>query len=1640
MNTLFKIVIKNFTRYKMPNKSSSKSSIISPKAFLPFLEANSKIINAFTIVFFLLLIPKIVSLSNEHYIELIFNKEGENQVLSDEYIGALPSKIFSNGKKILYMNSNKKVFIDSINETVKLEFKSSFSNFSYMFNNLTSITFINIYSMFAKQCNMSYMFANCYNLEYINYSTTIGDNSIRDLRGMFYNCSSLKSFSFSNLYMDYYDYYYNYGYTYYYYDINISYMFYNCKKLDSVLFDSNYIKYANDMKGMFYNCFSLTYLDLSKIQTRNYIDYALAFYNCNKLTSIYYNSFQVKDMKLMFYNCYSLYEINLNNINVYSNNFNMSRLFYNCSNLTNIYGTLQNFRISDASEMFFNCSSIQSASFYPYYTTNKINMTKMFYNCFNMKQITFDIYYNYRYGDDYYYFLPNGLHATFYNCSSLKSIYFYYFRTDQVQDISYMFYNCTNLILLSYHNTIFYNSITTNMRGTFQNCKSLLNLNLSLFYTPKAEIMWDMFKGCSGLSYLNLNKFNTERVTDMESMFEGCSSLISISLTSFNTQKVHYMNKMFKDCSKLETINFKYISSQSLGTMSQMFYNCKNLKYLNIYNLEENYFSISQMFVGASTNFTFCVKDYLKIPLIFNELYHIENTQMDCSRNCYGYNRFKIPKSKICCLNYEYNGTCYDKCPSKTRVEDEGINCKEFNCLPYYYNYEQNDCLNDSIIPEGYYINDTSLRTIDKCNETCKTCDSKTNCLSCVDDSPYLFFGKCLNSCDYGFYEDSGIYKCKCFVKECAECTEESIEEGLCLTCAEGYYIKSGDTTYKEGFKKCYKDPKNYYLDTKKLSYKKCYPSCDGCYGQGKEENHNCINCNSNFSVIIQSSDQHQSKNCYKKCDYYYYFDNNIYFCTEEPKCPNKYKYLIFELGQCVKSCNESDVYFKEFRKGCYKECPSEESREINPFLCKLVCPYERPFELVNEQICVSNCSIMERKDKLCITNYEGNRTIVQLQSLVQNNIIDDLGKSFNISLMKENETITIEEKDTYYEIISTKNKNKNNKTSSIDLGECENSLKEYYKIDKEESLIIFKIDAKIEGKTGPSTIYEVYYPLLDPYKLEKLDLTICEGNQVDISYHIDLENPDLYNKDNPYYHDICFPSSGKIDMILDDRQKQYSENNMSLCEENCDYVGYNTIDNTVDCRCEIKINIPLISEIIIDKNKLYKFMDIKNIANFNVLNCTNLLFSKRGLIVNIGFYIFIPTFIMYFICAIIFYKKEYDIIFKSINALFYAKNNLKFLKKKNKTNKPTTKEKKEVKFLESNGKFKEPGFLTVLKKKETIYQYKEKNSKIKRNNYLTEINKQKSTKRRLKNEIITENISEENSSENEDYKNKSDNINNNKDEIKSIKIKLNAPPLKQGSNNSKVFNNKKKNNIKTENKLTLKEEQRIKDIIKHNDRELNELKYKPALKLDHRTYGEYYISLLKTNHLLFKVANTGDYNSSIIKIFLCFYNFSLSYTINALFFNDDTMHTILLDEGKFNIIYQLPQIVYSAVITFVLNQILNILALSENAILDFKQEANRQEFKTKFENLKMILHCKFIFFFVISFLLLLVFWYYIACFCAVYKNTQYHLLKDSLISFGSSMLTPLAFYLIPGIFRRLGLKYKKRFVYEFSRILQIIF
>ena len=68
------------------------------------------------------------------------------------------------------------------------------------------------------------------------------------------------------------------------------------------------------------------------------------------------------------------------------------------------------------------------------------------------------------------------------------------------------------------------------------------------------------------------------------------------------------------------------------------------------------------------------------------------------------------------------------------------------------------------------------------------------------------------------------------------------------------------------------------------------------------------------------------------------------------------------------------------------------------------------------------------------------------------------------------------------------------------------------------------------------------------------------------------------------------------------------------------------------------------------------------------------------------------------------------------------------------------------------------------------------------------------------------------------------------------------------------------------------------------------------------------------------------------------------------------------------------------------------------------KQEKYIKNLGNYAKNLKNCLLIKFIIFFIFSFILLLFFWYFIACFCAVYTNTQMILIRDTLISFGISM------------------------------------
>ena len=572
-------------------------------------------------------------------------------------------------------------------------------------------------------------------------------------------------------------------------------------------------------------------------------------------------------------------------------------------------------------------------------------------------------------------------------------------------------------------------------------------------------------------------------------------------------------------------------------------------------------------------------------------------------------------------------------------------------------------------------------------------------------------------------------------------------------------------------------------------------------------------------------------------------------------------------------------------------------------------------------------------------------------------------------------------------------NEDKNNIT--MNLGECENILKNKYNISKNSSLYMIQIISGEEGMKIPKVEYEIYYPLYNNNDLKKLDLSLCKGTKVEISIAVKINDSlDKYNLSSGYYNDICSKttSNSGTDIPLKDRRIEFVDNNMALCEENCILIDYNYTKEKAKCSCDVKISIPPNFDIKFNKNDFFKsFVDIKNIFNINIMKCYKTVLKIKSIKRNYGFYIIASIVLFYLITLLIFITISFDKLKEKINEILFA-----------------------------------------LKFNETPKDEKISHEQI----IIIKTQRNKDKKKRNKKEKDEKNI-KNNKKEKHKKGNKKLDLNNckEKESLHSKKMNENNEIESRYKRNIMVSMNIEKSDIKLNNK---------KEILEKKEFELNSLNYKNAIKYDHRDYCQYYISSLKYNHpVLFSFGSYDDYNSKIIKIFLFFFSFCLDFTINALFFTDDTMHKIYQDKGQFDFLYQIPQILYSTIISRFIDALIKNFSFTQDNFVRLKQKKKVKKLEHKRKKLIFAFKIKFIIFFVFTFIFLIFCWYYITCFCGIYTNTQTHLFKDSLISIMTSLFIPFVFYLIPGIFRITALKAEKptyKYLYKFSLFLDDCF
>ena len=176
-----------------------------------------------------------------------------------------------------------------------------------------------------------------------------------------------------------------------------------------------------------------------------------------------------------------------------------------------------------------------------------------------------------------------------------------------------------------------------------------------------------------------------------------------------------------------------------------------------------------------------------------------------------------------------------------------------------------------------------------------------------------------------------------------------------------------------------------------------------------------------------------------------------------------------------------------------------------------------------------------------------------------------------------------------------------------------------------------------------------------------------------------------------------------------------------------------------------------------------------------------------------------------------------------------------------------------------------------------------------------------------------------------------------------------------------------------------------------------------------------------------------------MIKICLFFLYFALYLLTNTIFFNDSTLHKIYEDGGSFNFIYNLSNIIYSSIIASLIYALVRKLTLTSQDILKIKHEKQKHNLNARVLIALKQIKMKFIWFFLLNFFFLLIILYYISCFCAVYKNTQIYLIKNTLISYCISLIYPFIISLIPCFFRIFAFKGSGICLYRLSRLIQFI-
>ena len=1437
---------------------------------------------------------------------------------------------------------------------------SSVVNMYYTFNGCSQLVSLDLSNWnFAKLEVMTSTFSGCSKLKNIY----LGDSTSPCLREMvttFQGCNELISVDFSHFDLT--------------HVINTNAMFDGCTSLIDVKFGSSSTPSLEQMGKMFNNCEKIKTIDLSNFDFSKVSNMLYTFFGCKQLLSVNFgniNTPSLLEVQGLFQSCENLPEMDLSGFD-FSKVKSIEALFHSCYNLVNVkFGNMPTSSLENMRQTFFCCHALKSVDLSSFDFRKVISMEETFMLCSNIINIQF--------GNSPTSSLQN-MFETFRECANLKSVDISSFDFTKVTEMKCLFFQCWNLQEVNFGNSP--TDSLESMNQIFQDCPSLKSADLSNFRTSKVEEMFLLFCNCPSLEYVDVSSFDTSNVKNMANMFTSCPKLKNIDLSNFDTSKVTKITSMFYGCSGFRYLNLSNFLTPQVKEAVTMFKDSTGLFYLNLYNFVfDSSVQWEGIFDQLKPYVIYCINDAYTKNLILPI-----NAFSFCSDSCYLFNYTKIDYYNQRCLDsceksdntkFEYKGVCYLSCPSNTLML-------------------------------GYL------------------------------------------------------------------CIDNDIDE------YNRYNIE-----YDDG-----NQPIGYYKDSNNV-FKQCYDTCKYCDGEGIETNNNCRECkpNSRFLDVFDND-----KNCYPECEFYYYFDTaNKYHCTETDVCPNEFKKLIPVKKRCIDNCEKDDIYKYNYHDIClniiinettYIETTMIETTTMETTISETTHKEDTTSETTHKEDTTSE--IIHKEDTTIGTTHfniiedsktqtthisiledttsgtthynEIKDTVIEITNSIGITDISNIMKTTSVGLLYECENddtiinkcsiknianntekyniiqsmiLSSYSSDNFrslffqgeggmiYQLTNAKNElsrlnnndhNDNYNISIIDLGFCENLLKQHYGIAEQDSLIILKKE-KISGKASEKSVeYDIY----EPYNKTKLNLSICSGTNINIYVPIELSEDtkkmaeemeelgyNIFDINDPFYRDYCTPykSSGNTDVLLSDRIEHIYNNQDAKCQNNCKFSNYIVNTKFINCTCDVENqeeeeNLEKKIDKMDAKTLGQSFYYVLKYSNYKILKCYKLVFVKDVLSKNKGGIIIFILFILYLCCLIWYICQGLNRLKKSLGFVFDENGkNGKFILYKNTVYFPPKKRKSSTK--EKNKKSSKMK-TSIIEPDNKTTQYKNESKRISSNSQIFDNSKSRGKTPR------------------KHYSSTKEILKHNKDKVKSRKSKFTR---KESENELVVENNLEK---------------------KYDDFELNELEYEEAIRYDQRSCFKIYFSLIKREHrIIFTFFVCNDYNLIPVKLSRFIFLLATDMCMNVFFFSDASMHKIYLNYGKYDFIQQIPQIIYSTVVSQMIEVFLCFLSLTDKHMYEIK---NLEPDKTNNKVVTGIFNTmrrKLFFYFFITFIFFLGYWYIVAVFCAVYENTQIAFIKDSFMSSLLGILYPFVLYGFPAAFRGCALKCKNNnCLFKFSEII----